>query len=243
MAVPHSTKTAGHGRQQANQLLNGSSVFARPGFSLIELLIVIAILTIVTAFVLPSLRGPLDRAKLRSAAVDVKKAWGKARSVAIRDGFTTTFRCKIGGRYWKIERDLQIVSLDSSDTTREIPLGLNAETAAYNQQPEHDKRELIREGWLPQGSTFRKLTLAKSESPMQDASVFNSEQSSSLSDSASAWSDPLKFHPAGRSEDAQLRVAGADRFVVDVTIRGLTSNVSFAAPFLARRSADDAGAP
>ena len=118
MIVPPCNRILSRAKRQANRTIHGSPFFARRGFSMIELLIVVAILTMVTAFVLPALRGPLNRGRLRSVAVDVQSAWGKARSFAIREGRSMTFRCRLGGHHWKIERHGTTVEVNSHSNAR-----------------------------------------------------------------------------------------------------------------------------
>jgi prepilin-type N-terminal cleavage/methylation domain-containing protein len=238
MTVPHSSRILSEAKRQANRTRHGSPFFARRGFSLLELLIVIAILTVVSAFVLPSLRGPLDRGKLRSAAVSVQGAWGKARSLAIREGMAMTFRCKLGGRYWKIERDDNQVAVSVGVGDAESSTGLGAEEAQLQELSDLGEQTLVREGRLPDGVIFDELILRNSSLQPQGEFI---EDQQLVAEVSSQWSEQVKFQPAGRSQDARLRLAGADNFVVDVKIRGLTSNVCFTAPFRTRRADDTFG--
>lgn len=235
MTVPHSCRILSAAQRQANRTRHGSPLFSRRGFSLIELLIVIAILTVVSTFVLPSLRGPLDRGKIRSAAVSVQGAWGKARSLAIREGTVMTFRCKLGGRYWKIERDDNQVAVSVGVGDAESSTELGAEEDQLQEFSDLGEQTLAREGRLPEGVIFDELIFRNSS--LQPQGDF-SEDEQLVAEVDSQWSEPVKFQPAGRSQDARLRIAGADNFVVDVKIRGLTSNVSFTAPFRTRRPLD-----
>ncbi len=215
----------------------GSSFFASCGFSIIELLIVLAILTMVTAFVSPALQGPLNRSRLRSAAVDVQSAWGKARSFAIREGMPMNFRCKLSGRHWRIERDGDRVEGRSPSDTQ-IPSGLRAENDQGTGLKEFGSRQeghLVREGWLPEGikfSDFRLNDLTRQR---------RGEDEPRMKPTEPEWSLTLKFRPDGRSNDARLRIAGANGFVIHLNIRGLTSGVTFTAPFRQEMAEDDTG--
>jgi prepilin-type N-terminal cleavage/methylation domain-containing protein len=233
MIVRPSNRILSHAELQANRTSHGSPFFARHGFSVIELLIVLAILTLVSAFVVPALTGPLDRSRLRSGAVAVQSAWGKARSLAIREGMSMTFRCRQGGRHWKIERDrgrIQPTSgLDSHSPTR-----FSADDDRGNGGQEADRRHpgnLVREGWLPEGVTFAGLTLDSPSTRREDEFGNRDRDQPPRNSAPERWSEPLKFSPDGHSQDALVSIAGANDFMVQVKIRGLTSNVSFSAPF------------
>ncbi len=243
MIISHSSRILSHAELQANRTNGGSPFFARRGFSVIELLIVVAILTLVSAFVVPALRGPLNRSRLRSGAVDVQSAWGKARSFAIREGMSMTFRCRHGGRHWKIERLHGKAELNSDLESDLPPEFLSDDDQGIDQlaTESHGKGNLVREGRLPEGVTFAGLKLENTSTQRQDEFDGRSNDGQSQNSAAEMWSRPLKFSPDGRSQDARLRIAGADNFVVHVKIRGLTSGVSFTAPFQREQSQDRSG--
>lgn len=233
MVVPPVSRKLSLTERQAIRGRRGLPVAARGGFSIIELLIVVSILTVVTAFVIPAVKGPLERSRLRSAAVDVQNAWGKARSLAIREGMPMAFRCELGGRYWKIERVGNTVAVSSNTDAEETPSGLRVDSE-QNDEFSSERRpasRLVREGWLPQGVTFDDLKLRGQTEPTSDEFGNSDEDLSQSMVLDSRWSDALEFRPEGRSQDALLRIAGSDDSAVNVRIRGLTSAVTFTAPF------------
>lgn len=233
MVVPPVSRKLSLTEQQAIRARHGLPVPARRGFSIIELLIVVSILTVVTAFVIPAVKGPLERSRLRSAAVDVQNAWGKARSLAIREGMPMVFRCELGGQYWKIERVGHTVAVSSNTDAEETPSGLRVDSKQNDGLGSEHRpaSRLVREGWLPQGVTFDELKLrGQTESASDQLGNSDKDLSQSMVFD-SRWSDALEFRPEGRSHDAVLRVAGSDDSAVNVRIRGLTSSVTFTAPF------------
>ena len=76
----------------------------RGGFTLIEMLIVLAVLAAMAAFTLPAMRGPLDKSRLRAAGQQIQAALSKARSLSVREGIPVEFRYELNGQHWKIER-------------------------------------------------------------------------------------------------------------------------------------------
>lgn len=73
---------------------------APAGFTLVELLLVLALVVLVAAMVAPSLSGTLGRVRLEAAAEAVRTAWVDARLEAIRTGEAVAFQCRLGtGEY------------------------------------------------------------------------------------------------------------------------------------------------
>ncbi len=201
----------------------------RNGFSLVELLIVMAVLAAVAGLVLPSMRGPLDKSRLTGAAKELQASLAKARSLAIREGTSVSFRYEIAGDRYVIERipapiNATITVLEDASGAATTPSGLTTESAAVPTQPIDGTGEsnliplTLREGQLPVGVTFAE--------PVVSASVTSEPSAANLR----RWSDPIRFEPSGRTQDATIRVAGQRDFVVDVTLRGLTAMARYSAP-------------
>ncbi len=201
----------------------------RIGFSLLELLIVMAVLAAVAGLVLPSMRGPLDKSRLTGAAKELQASLAKARSLAIRESSQVFFRYEISGDRYVIERapvpiNAMVTVLEDPSGATMTPAGLSTESAEAPTQPIDDTAAnglislTLREGRLPTGVTF--------VLPVASGSV-TSEPSTT---SRRRWSDPIRFQPSGRTQDVTIRVAGQRDFVVDITLRGLTATASYAAP-------------
>ena len=201
----------------------------RGGFSLVELLIVMAVLAAVAGLVLPSMRGPLDKSRITGAAKELQASLAKARSLAIRESSQIVFRYEISGDRYMIERatgpvNAMITVLEDQSGTATTPSGLTSESAEVSAQSVDVTGEsslisqILREGRLPVGVTFAEPV----------ASAFITSEPSAVS--LRRWSDPIRFEPSGRTQDATIRVAGQRDFVVDVTLRGLTAMTSYSAP-------------
>lgn len=201
----------------------------RGGFSLVELLIVMAVLAAVAGLVLPSMRGPLDKSRLTGAAKELQASLAKARSLAIRESSQVIFRYEIAGDRYIIGRAQDAVNtlitvLEDPSGAATTPAGLSSETVEAPGQPIDDSGEsrlttlTLREGRLPVGVTFAE--------PVASGSVTSEPSATSLRH----WSEPIQFQPSGRTEDATIRITGQRDFVVDVTLRGLTAMASYSAP-------------
>lgn len=201
----------------------------RSGFSLVELLIVMAVLAAVAGLVLPSMRGPLDKSRLTGAAKELQASLAKARSLAIRESSQIVFRYEISGDRYMIERASRpasalITVLEDSSGATTTPSGLATESAEAPTPPLDETGEsslistTLRQGRLPVGVTFAE--------PVTSALVTSEPSAAGLR----RWSDPIRFEPSGRTQDAIIRVAGQRDFVVDVTLRGLTAMAVYSAP-------------
>ena len=201
----------------------------RGGFSLVELLIVMAVLAAVAELVLPSMRGPLDKSRLTGAAKDLQASLAKARSLAIREGLHVVFRYEISGDRYIIERAPDVLNalitvLEDPSGATTTPSGLATESAEAPAQPIDETSAssstslTLREGQLPVGVTFAE--------PVVSGSIPSDPSATGLK----RWSDPIRFEPSGRTQDVTIRVAGQRDFVVDVTLRGLTAMASYSAP-------------
>jgi type II secretion system protein H len=201
----------------------------RGGFSLVELLIVMAVLAAVAGLVLPSMRGPLDKSRLTGAAKELQASLAKARSLAIRESSLVSFRYEIAGGRYVIERipapvNATITVLEDPSGAATTPSGLTTESAEAPAQPIDGTGEsnlismTLREGRLPVGVTFAE--------PVTSGLITSEASATNLR----RWSDPIRFQPSGRTEDATIRVTGQRDFVVDVTLRGLTAMASYSAP-------------
>jgi hypothetical protein len=134
----------------------------------------------------------------------------------------------LGDRYI-IERssgpaNAMITVLEDASGATTTPSGLATESAEAPTSPMDDTGEgslismTLREGRLPVGVTFAE--------PVTSALVTSEPSATSLR----RWSDPIRFEPSGRAQDATIRVAGQRDFVVDVTLRGLTAMAVYSAP-------------
>ncbi len=194
----------------------------RGGFSLIEMMIVLAVMAAMAALTLPAMRAPLDKSRLRAAGRQLQAGLAKSRATAIREGVAVEFVYESGGRRWKIQRTNASPFAPAND--------LDSDTAADSEAASFVS-QVVREGLLPDG--VRLLSSAENSLRASEEPAITQEfdVNVALDSSATAWSDPIPFRPNGRSADASLTVIGSRDFAVTVSIRGLTSAVSYSAPF------------
>lgn len=88
------------------------------GFTLLELLVVLAILALMVGLVMPVLGHSIERAGLHGATAEIRAALRGASTAAIAEGRMTTFRGDpAGGGYW-IDRQYHRLAAGPATPTR-----------------------------------------------------------------------------------------------------------------------------
>lgn len=207
--------SVGEGRVAAasSRRLLDPRIFAQKarGFTLFELLLVLALIVVLGGLVAPALSGAFTHSKLNSAADDIQSAWSEARLAAIEQGRPVAFRCLIGGT--EFETTPYVFGLDEVDTgsteIRAERIGAGVEEDA------EETGSTLASGDLADGLTFSEAAAANALDST-DPGV-----SSSVRD-RSGWSPPIIFYPDGQSSDALVRIAHEEGRGITVTLRGLT---------------------
>jgi prepilin-type N-terminal cleavage/methylation domain-containing protein len=183
---------------------------ARRGWTLLEMLIVLAVLVTILALVGPTVSKPLWKRELRDAARQIRIELAKARLAAIESATARQFRFQPGtGRFELARRSAEVLADGplpggfggSADDGSRVPRSADPSQAAA----------IVQE--LPHGIVF--WTERPGEQPLGDSDqVFATENTE--------WSAPIVFYPNGRTSNARLRLHGYPDYYVDVTLRGLT---------------------
>ena len=178
----------------------------RCGYTLLELIIVVAILAMVLSLALPTMRKMSYKGRLQDAARQVRIKLVRARLDAIESGQVRLFRYQPGTGYYETLSGSQ--ETDAADalalmTGNHAPIDdrllegeVEVETAPQNE--------------LAGGVFF--LDAAGNGSD-------NFEQPQGM-----GWSAPIVFLPNGRTMNARLSL-GNEQYRVDLALRGLTGTV------------------
>ncbi len=101
------------GTERTQTLLAGKGWINTKGFSLLELLVVLVIISLAASLVLPSLAGGLSSVRLRTAAREFSATLRCARSLAVSLGKEQVININIDdGKYWLNEDE---------DNSHELP--------------------------------------------------------------------------------------------------------------------------
>jgi prepilin-type N-terminal cleavage/methylation domain-containing protein len=188
----------------------------RSGFTLSEMLVVLGVMVVFTALAQPAMRGALSDSRLRSAAKLVRVELAKTRLKAIQSGVAQRFRYQAGKNRFEISPALrddsqQRLARHADRDRRRPPAPRRDDRAA---EPVGHGEETLQQS-LPEGIHFDDLPSA---SPADRAGA------------EEGWSEPIVFHPNGRTEDAHIRLKGDRNAVVEVSLRGLTGVATASRP-------------
>ena len=177
----------------------------RPALTLVEVVLVLALLVIISAVVAPLLGSSMSRARLRHSGDLLQTAWGKARLAAMRSGNTYVFRYETQGNRYRIERLSEIATSDTANGEATAPILAEQEEVA---DIDIFRQSLQR---LAQGVVFASGEVA---AVPQLAAAAMAE--------GNGWSTPVLFYADGRTSDAVVLLANEQQDTLRVTLRGLT---------------------
>jgi len=185
-------------------------------FTLVEILLVLAILVAVAAASAPALNGVMRQYRLQSAADAVRADLTRAHVLAMKSGRVQIFRCEIGGRKYKLEPFI------AGDDAIESATGAQDSSGKVYGPGVTNPSDIVgSHGELPEGTTFVEgQAIAGSRSLRIEEEVLN------LSQQDLAWSGPILFYPDGTSSDAHIVVGNERQVGLRLDLRGMTSVVT-----------------
>ncbi len=208
----------------------------RSAFTLLELMIVLALIALLVAMTWPTLRRPLERSATQEAARQLVEHFGAARLHAIQTGQTMALRYELGGRrFWfgpaELLRRDEPLEHSSGDADLELD-----QADPGDAESSSTAMSLVFDGELDHDVVFQE-TASADEQPF----VAGSELDATLADEmaqtevvqplvqqeeSANWSAPVLIYPTGRSENAAVTLRGTHGYWLTVTIRGLTGAIT-----------------
>ena len=168
----------------------------RSGFSMLELILVLAIVIVIAALAAPAVDGTINRQSIVSATDRVRVAMGQARVKAIRTGEVHALFYQRGGQWFDVAPLSQHAQLP-------IPQSNNVSLSTRNRE--------LNENWLP-----RQVRFAAGQAKLD----FRSQTAKEASDGAPV--DAILFYPDGTSQDARILLQDDRSSLMAVELRGLT---------------------
>ncbi len=199
---------------RGSKLLLTQTVRDRRGFTLFELIIVLAIIVAVTAMAAPSMMERVRSGRVQEAAEDVREVLAAARTYAIGTGVDYHFRFEVGGQFAVAIPAEPTVSIGNSFDS-------DGETADFQ----------YRSGELADTIFLRSSNRDTSGSETLKGMAFgNLENAGDLA--TKEWSIPILFRFDGSAEDRTFRVMDEQQRSCDVSVRGLTGAISVSGVFI-----------
>jgi Tfp pilus assembly protein FimT len=182
--------------------------------TLLEILLVLALIVIVFAVAVPTLTGSLSNQRLKKSAEVVRTAFSRARVKAMRNGRIQAFHCQLlGSKYatvpWYMAADA--VEADDSLTADETATA-DPRWGLLNEQTAES---------LPDGIMFVAETEVVEERTEPIAGTA-ADAEVALDGYDMPWSPPILFYPDGTTSDARVVLRNERGWIVAIELRGLT---------------------
>lgn len=186
---------------------------ARPGFTLLELLIVLAVITTLVGLSWPRMSGLLKEQRIKDDAEMVRLQLDRARVQAVDKGIAYQFRYEPEGRKFVL-LPYEVIGMTDPNSTMLSP--------DESGRPAFPVFELSEESrfHVPRSLTGQSVFAQPLGSPWIDY-LHNPSQFRDIS-----WSEPIVYYPDGTADDALVTVVDDDKRLVDLSVRGLTGTVS-----------------
>lgn len=189
---------------------------ARRAFTLLEVLLVLALLVAVAAMAAPVLSRTLDARQLRAAADDVRTEWIRTRNRAMESGRTFVFRYQPTSNAYTVEpwareedylesSDLTLLGAAPAATAGILSIGSDPLAAGtINRQ-------------LPDGILF-----SGSDTAFDARAELMAQQTPTAALTDPQWSPPIFFYADGTSSTARLALSNERQQFVVISLRGMT---------------------
>ena len=223
------------------------------GYTLLEMMVVLAIISVLAAVSWPMLRRPLSKSRLQDGAQQLSKALADLRLVAMEEGRPYLFRYQMGASAFQSFPAEFLVGDPEQQTSAEVSPSLETIDSAADDfdfprddlgDEDYDRLDSDTETFdvenLPDGVLFFDTYLDSYEAPndvqaLEDRALTDGRDDSAASTEVSqpdseSWSAPIRFYPDGRATSAKLVLVGENGYQVDVSVRGLTGAVRVSSP-------------
>lgn len=204
----------------------------RAALTLIEIVVVMAILVAIAALATPALLGVLKGQQLRSAAETLRIDWMRAHNTAMKTGRMQVFRYQVGGNQYKIA---PWVAEDDALEAASQPVAVNGfapppgsvmsgggdASAAKTDENGEPLEPGVTSRKLPEGTTFM---AGDAKADTRSIRIIDAFQQANRNDAE--WSRPILFYPDGTCSDAVVFLAGPRDESVQIDLRGMTGSAT-----------------
>jgi prepilin-type N-terminal cleavage/methylation domain-containing protein len=165
------------------------------GFTLLEVMLVVAIVVVVAGLTWPLLERPIAYERLKSAADKVRATWVRARINAQTSGEPYVFTVLSEDEYEICQRSL---GLNPDAGLGLTPDGGREVTLRFDEDPSEQRSGDLSEGRLPDGVTF----------DLEESYASPETAAAGLADTSATGIFSVTFYPDGTADDLSLAGAG-----------------------------------
>jgi prepilin-type N-terminal cleavage/methylation domain-containing protein len=192
-------------RRRLNMVHPGGT---RTAFSLVELLIVLAVMVVVAAMAMPNMLESMREGEVYKAAELVRETLAEARKFAIDSGIDYQFRYEVNGQSFVV-----------------IPTEIEP-TTANSMTSDADAGNYYRlVGELDESFTLHIAGEGEVDTAESLESVWFGDLPEAGALAGKSWSAPIYFRFDGTATDGKLKVVDEDRRTAELSVRGLTGAV------------------
>lgn len=198
---------------------------ALAAFTLLELILVLAILVTIGAVVAPSVGDAFLRHRLQSSADRLRGHWDRARLTAMKTGQIQVFRCTLGSNTYSVQPYMASddVLNASAGATVVTSGGTVAEATSQGTLTAPSSSSAVEEK-LEEQITFVSCAV---NSDMRAMSVAQSQGGLAATTSVN---QTVMFYPDGSTSTAEIIIQNADGAQRAVRMRGLTGTTQVLKP-------------
>lgn len=202
---------------------SGPARRAASGMTLIEILVVLALLVVIGGLVIPVFEGSIASVRLRRAGDQVVTGWSRARAEAIESGQPYQFRFTPDTGTFVIEPWNGLLGEQGTASTATSTTGSTSATTTSTTTSTTSSStsstatsSAVTNTALPDEIVFQSGELAVEDFQSGERSV------ASLQDVGESLSTPILFFPDGTASEASILLTNGKKQFVRVTLRGLT---------------------
>jgi prepilin-type N-terminal cleavage/methylation domain-containing protein len=185
------------------------------GMTLVELLLVLAILVIIGSLVVPVFVGSFSSVRLRRAGDEVLARWAQARGRAIETGEIFQFRYASGTGTYQIEPWLPIAQDAAQGGAAATTAAASAAGSSEAGVATANNPSGVLNGGLPSEIVFQEGQIAA-------AAPNTTQQQSAPMESGGGLSTPILFFPDGTTSEASLVLMNDGQQYLRISLRALT---------------------
>lgn len=185
--------------------------------TLLELMLVLALLVAIGSLTLPAFQVPFENQRLRKGGEVVRVQWNKARNKAMRTGQIQMFQCSLEEGTFQILPYYTEQDYLEADATR-APAAPGAMAAFSRATAQADDQAAAAPKTLPDGVVFVQSEI---KSDMRSTQVEQGMQGTQPQ--LALGMAPVLFYPDGTTSDARVILTNQyQRHFVVISLRGLT---------------------